>query len=151
MRLVTVAVVLLVCSPLTVDAGGDAATEEMAAAERYRQADEDLKAAEAELELVQSKIRHETVDRQEEPKEKEPSQGNLRGTNGLARSSTVTKPDVVDHDEAKLAETQAKEALAENNYEEAVGEMAKFFEFHEQRAAGMRERSNEIDATISSP
>ena len=145
MRLLTLSVVLLACSPLRVF-GGEAVTEEEAAAQWYKKAEEDLKAAQARLELTKAKIQGETIERQEDPKAGEPPQGNLRGTNGIARSSSaVTNPVVVDEEEAELAQAQAKEKLAENKFEEAVGEMAKFFEFHELRAAGMRQASNDMD------
>jgi hypothetical protein len=141
MRLLTLSLLLLARSPLRVF-GGEVVTEK-AAAEQYEQAEEELKEAQVELESTEAKIRGEPIDRQEEPKAGEPLQGNLRGTNGLARSSTATEPVVVDEEEAELAREQAKEKLAENKFEEAVGEMAKFFEYHEKRTAGMRANGQE--------
>jgi hypothetical protein len=143
MRLLTLSLLLFASSPLRVF-GGEVVTEK-AAAEQYEQAEEELKEAQVELESTEAKIRGETIDRQEEPKAGEPLQGNLRGTNGLARSSTAatTEPIVVDEEEAELAREQAKEKLAENKFEEAIGEMAKFFEYHEKRTAGMRANGQE--------
>lgn len=130
--------VFLVCSPVV---SGDAATEEVAQ-EHLKQAEEKLAEAHAEVGTLENEIRSQTVaEREEGPK------GNLRGSKNLGRAASqpVTPPPVVDEEEAELAEEQAKEALAKNEFEEAVTEMAKFFEFKELRAAGMRERSNELD------
>jgi len=119
-------------------------TEE-SASEQLQQAETELTEAHNAVETLEGELRSETVDREEDPKADELPQGNLRGTS-LARSSSETPPEVVDEKEAKLAEEQAKEALAKNNFEEAVNEMAKFFEFKELRAAGMRAESNAMDA-----
>lgn len=140
-----IGVALLVSSsPLLVSAHASDKPEvsEEVAKERYKQAEEKLQEAHAAVKKAEAQVKSQAIPRQEEPK------GNLRGSSALGRSSSPTEetnPVVVDEAEAELAEEQAKEALAKNDFEEAVTEMAKFFEFKEMRAAGMRARSAELD------
>lgn len=143
MRLVTIlAVALLLCAPVVRDGETNTVTEEMAS-EQLQHAEEEMAEAQAAVETIEAQLRSQTVDREEEPRTA--ASGNLRGTNNNLAKAAVTPPVVVDEKEAELAEEQAKEAMATNDFEEAVTEMAKFFEFKELQAAGMRARSNELD------
>jgi Flp pilus assembly protein TadD len=144
MRLVTILVVaLLVCAPVVRGGETDNTVTEEMASEHLQHAEEELAETQASVETIEAQLRSQTVDREEEPRTA--ASGNLRGTNNNLARFAVTPPVVVDEKEAELAEEQAKEALATNDFEEAVTEMAKFFEFKELRAAGMRARSNELD------
>ena len=134
LRLATIVVVLLACSPLRVS--GDA-TEE-SAMEQLQQAKVDLEEAHSELEAVNAELQAQTVDREEEPK-----QGNLRGTT-IARSAT--DPVVVNETEVNEHKAEALQALAKKEFQEAESSMAKFFELKELRASRMREESAALDA-----
>lgn len=144
MRLITIVVALVACSPLGVSGGDTNAVTQESASEQLQQAETEMAEAKEALATINVELRSQTVDREEELKAG--PRGNLRGTNNLARSA-VPPPDdnVVDELEVERAEEQAKEALAENKFEEAITEMAKFFEQMEKRPAVMRARSNELD------
>lgn len=133
MRLVTVALILLACYPMSVSGG----SAEESTIEELHQAQADLDKANAELQGVEAEMRAETVDREEEPK-----QGNLRGTT-TAKSATDLV--IVDETEAKEAQAEALKALANNEFREAEHSMAKFFEFKELRATRMRAESTVLD------